>query len=573
MNKTKNHILYIDDEKENLTGFKYVFKQFYQVHIASSAVEGWDILKKEEIKVVITDQRMPKITGVQLLEKTAVEYPNIYRIILTGYTDVQDIIEAINKGKIFQFIRKPWDKDEVKVIIDNAIKLYDLKKENDQLLNILQEKNIELENINSTLEKKVKERTKEIEEKNAELKRHRNHLEELVKIRTIDLEKAKIRAEESDKLKSSFLANVSHEIRTPMNAIIGFSELLVNNDYTIEEQREFKNHIVINAGTLLRLIDDILDISKIEADQIKIQYKNCNLNQLLDELYVIYEKEKFNMGKGHIDLFYEIQTRKNIFISTDRIRLHQVLSNLISNALKFTESGYVKFGFNIINENTEKPEIKFYIKDSGIGIPVEAQQYIFDRFRKADITESKFYSGAGLGLFICKSLVDMFNGKIWIESEKNKGSSFYFQIPYLPVEDFSLNELVEDIKQDISDYCFKNKLILVAEDEDSNYLFIEEVLKTTQADVIRAKDGKESVELFRTTKNIDLVLMDIQMPVMSGYEAIHQIKQMNRNVPIIAQTAYALTNQREEILNTGCDFFIPKPFRPEELLKTINKFL
>jgi two-component system sensor histidine kinase/response regulator len=326
METNKSHILYIDDEKENLSGFKYVFKKHYHVHVAISADQGWEVLKEHPIKVIITDQRMPRTTGTQFLEKAAREYPSIFRIILTGYTDVQDIIAAINKGKIFQFIRKPWDKDEVKVIIDNAIQLYDVKEHNTELLASLQSKNIELEEINQTLEEKVTERTKQLEE-------HKQNLEEKVKERTKQLEMAKDKAEESDRLKSAFLANVSHEIRTPMNAIIGFSELLTTEELTEEDKQEFKDQIILNSNSLLRLIDDIIDISKIEANQITIEYGNHDLNLILSELYTIYNEQKANLGREQIELIIDTPKQQNLIINTDKIRLHQVLSNLIGKCI------------------------------------------------------------------------------------------------------------------------------------------------------------------------------------------------------------------------------------------------
>jgi signal transduction histidine kinase len=573
MNEEKDSILYIDDEQENLLGFKYVFNKYYKVIVASSANEGWEIIKNNPIKVIITDQRMPKITGVQLLEKVAEEYPLICRIILTGYTDVQDIIQAINKGKIFQFIRKPWNKEEVKIVLDNAIKIYDLQVKNLQLIKSLKFANAELADINKNLEKKVEERTAEIEEKNIELEKHQYHLEELVKKRTLELEMAKEKAEESDKLKSAFLANVTHEIRTPMNAIMGFSELMVSDDsYTKEELKEFKDLIVMNSESLLCLIDDILDISSIEASQMAMNFGDNNLHKELEELAIFYNEQKKILNKHDLEIKFDRPAGDDLYISTDKIRLNQILSNLIGNAFKFTESGQLIFGYKLIKDTISHPVLQFFVKDTGIGIPIEAQKYIFDRFRKADVDSNKIFRGTGLGLFICKSLVEKFKGKIWLESEVHKGSTFYFEIPFIQPNNLSDNNLSgKGLEQ--KKYNFKGKSILVAEDEDSSYSYIESVLKNTNASIVRAKNGQETIDLVKQNNSFDLILMDIQMPVVSGYAAIKSIKSKFKELPIIVQTAYAFIEQKDKILNSGCNALISKPYKSHELLSLINEFI
>lgn len=572
MKEEKDYILYIDDEQENLLGFKYVFNKYYKVIVASSANEGWEVLKSNPIKVIITDQRMPKITGVQLLEKVAEDYPMICRIILTGYTDVQDIIQAINKGKIFQFIRKPWNKEEVKIVIDNAIKIYNLQIRNLQLIESLKIANSELADINKTLEKKVEKRTIEIDEKNKELEKHQFHLEELVKKRTLELEMAKEKAEESDKLKSAFLANVTHEIRTPMNAIMGFSELMVSDDsYTKEELKEFKDLIVMNSESLLCLIDDILDISSIEASPVAMNFGDHNLHKELEELAIFYNEQKKSLNRINLEIKLEIP-EDDLIISTDKIRLNQILSNLIGNAMKFTEKGSLVFGYKLNQNANTQPILHFYVKDTGIGIPIEAQKYIFDRFRKADVDSNKIFRGTGLGLFICKSLVEKFGGKIWLESEVHKGSTFFFEIPYIQSNSLIDRSLLGKVTSPRK-YNFEGKSILVAEDEDSSYSYIESVLKNTNASIVRAKNGQETIDLVGQNNCFNLILMDIQMPVVSGYAAIKSIKSRHKELPIIVQTAYAFAEQKDKILNSGCDALISKPYKSSELLSTINKFI
>ncbi|QQS50466.1 MAG: response regulator [Bacteroidota bacterium] len=566
MDTPLSHILYIDDEMENLSGFKYAFRKHYQVHIAQNAEDAWKILHENPIKVLISDQRMPQISGVQILEKAAIEFPKAFRIVVTGYTEVQDIIAAINKGRIFQFIRKPWEKDEVKVILDNAIRLYDLKQENCKLLDDLKSKNKELSQLNENLEIIVKERT-------SELQMHKENLESLVKERTRELEIAKIKAEESDALKSAFLSNVSHEIRTPMNAIIGFSELLVSdNSLSDEEREEFKNQIVLNSNSLLRLIDDIIDISRIEANQVSIEYESHSLNQILGEIHTIFHEQKAGMDKSHLKLYADILPQYSPVILTDKIRLHQILSNLIGNALKFTEQGHVCYGYRLEQTGTTKPLIHFFVKDTGIGIDKEAQEYIFDRFRKAEL-KNKIFRGAGLGLFISKNLVEKFGGKIWLESEPGKGTGLHFEIPYLESQTLQQNLPLSQESQQ-KQYTFPDKTILVAEDEDSSYIYIHTILKDTQATILRAKNGLEAVNvIFNHPQKIDLVLMDIQMPEMNGYEAISIIKNHNHRIPIIAQTAHALISQQQDVIDSGCDHFLAKPYQKIDLLSSVGKFL
>ena len=573
MQTLKSKILYIDDEVENLSGFKYAFRKDYEILTAISAEEGLKILSNEkEIKVLITDQRMPKISGTQLLKKVAKDFPNILRIILTAYTDVQEIIEAINKGRIYQFIRKPWDREEVKIIIDNAIRSFDLEKENRELIKSLKTANQKLEEANNQLEHKVSERTLEIEAKNSELEAHHNHLEELVLQRTNELEAAKHKAEESDMLKSSFLANVSHEIRTPMNAIVGFTELLLLDEYDEEEKKEFKENIIFNSDALLRLIDDILDISKIEANQLSIKYEAHNLRTILEELRLNFKRQKDIYGKAELDIYLETPFKdKDFFLSTDKVRLNQILSNLVSNAIKFTETGYIKIGVKLVNKGPKVDALMFFVEDTGIGISDEALRYVFDRFRKADIDSPKLFRGAGLGLYIVKSLVERFNGQIWVESNVGKGTSFYFQIPYISTNEKSVDNY--EIVNTEGTPDFSGKTLLVAEDEDSSYYLIENLLRRTKANVIRAYNGNEVIQKLDLFDKVDLILMDMQMPGMNGMEATSIIKREYPKIKIIAQTAYALSEQREKILSSGCDDIINKPFKTNEFMAVVARHM
>jgi PAS domain S-box-containing protein len=408
-----------------------------------------------------------------------------------------------------------------------------------------------------------------IEDQNKELEKHRNRLEQLVKERTIDLEIAKEKAEQSDKLKSAFLANMSHEIRTPMNAIIGFSNLLNDNEIDPRDKSELVSHIIHNSNTLLHLIDDIIDIAKIEAGQLEINKKNCQINKILNELFETFSEKKKLLHHKDIDLIFKPGIENlNFTTYTDPIRIQQILTNLIDNALKFTDKGKIEITY-ILKEEKENSFIEFYVKDTGIGLSKDQQSQIFSRFTKFENDKKKLYRGAGLGLAICKNISNLLGGDIWIESEPKKGSTFYFTIPYLKVSEDDII-LKKDQKENI--YNWANKSILVAEDEESNFLFMEMLLSKTNVNILRAKDGVEAVEKFQKN-NIDLILMDIKMPNMDGLEATRRIRKIDKDIVIIAQTAFAMENDEKISINAGCNDYIAKPIRKPKLLKLINKYL
>ena len=408
-----------------------------------------------------------------------------------------------------------------------------------------------------------------IEEQNKELGKHRNRLEQLVKDRTIDLEIAKEKAEQSDKLKSAFLANMSHEIRTPMNAIIGFSNLLNDNNIVKEDKDELVSHIIHNSNTLLHLIDDIIDIAKIEAGQLEINKKNCQINKILNELFETFSEKKKLLHHKDLNLVFKPGIENiNFTTYTDPIRIQQILINLIDNALKFTETGKIEIGYTLKEEN-EDSTIQFFVKDTGIGLTEEQQGQIFSRFTKFENDKKKLYRGAGLGLAICKNISNLLGGDVWVESEPKQGSTFYFTIPYLKVSENGII-LKENQKENI--YNWADKSILVAEDEESNFRFLEMVLSKTNVTLVRAKDGIEAIEKFQK-KNIDLILMDIKMPNMDGIEATRRIRKIDEDIIIIAQTAFAMENDEKMSVKAGCNDYIAKPIRKSKLLKLINKYL
>ncbi len=393
-------------------------------------------------------------------------------------------------------------------------------------------------------------------------------IQEQVKTRE-ELILATRRADEADLLKSNFLANMSHEIRTPMNGILGFAQLLREEDIDEEKRDRYIDIIYHNGTMLVNLIDDIMDISKIEAGQLAINKANCNLDDLMFELYTFFNEVKFKQEKEHISIrLVDFNEDEVNIVQTDGHRLRQIMTNLLSNALKFTDKGTVEFGYQNQPENNQ---IKFYVRDSGIGIPEDKRDIIFDRFRQVHEGSTRKYGGTGIGLFISKHIVDLLGGKIWVESELNVGSTFYFTIPYQAKGVITDN--VTLYKSTSKQYDWSNKVILVAEDVELNYKLISSALVGTKANVLWAKNGEEAVEICENNPNINVVLMDIQMPKMDGYDATKAIKRSKPSMPIIAQTAYAMPNDNIKCMEVGCNDYIAKPLNTNILLEKIEKHM
>lgn len=382
-----------------------------------------------------------------------------------------------------------------------------------------------------------------------------------------ELISAKEKAQESDRLKSAFLANMSHEIRTPMHAILGFSKLLEDESITQADKLNFISIINRSGEELLTLINDIIDISKIDSNLLEISKSTFNLNHLIDNLMITFESEKQRLDKSDIKFVLEKGLEnKYALIVSDKIRLTQVINNLISNALKFTLKGTIKFGYR-----HDGKYLMFYVEDTGKGIAEENLSLIFERFRQEDESNERNYGGAGLGLPISKGFIELLGGKIWVESEEGKGSKFFFTLPYEFIEtpEIDLNKTSHQLMN-----CnFKGKTILIVEDIIENYELLSIYLRNTNANLIYAENGAIAVEKVNTEAKIDCVLMDIRMPIMNGYTATREIKKINPNIPIIALTAHAFSEEKKRCYEAGCNGFISKPINKEELLLTIESFL
>lgn len=440
-----------------------------------------------------------------------------------------------------------------------ALVVVQIRKRQNTLEHLIQERTQKLEFAYKEL---LKKNTK-IREQNRQIEHHHNELEQKVAERTRDLEIAKRKAEESDRLKSSFLANMSHEIRTPLNAITGFSTLISNDIYSPERKQKYVSIIKTNATSLMKLVEDILDISKIEAEQLKIEKEFFELNSMLAELNAIFQEEIKHKRLELVKLTCAppIEAEKNIFFNSDQIRIRQILVNLLNNAIKFTTIGKIELGHEI-KENS----VKFWVRDTGIGIKESDLECIFDRFTK--IEENKaLYRGTGLGLSISKSLSKMLGGTMWVESEINIGSCFYFEIPGEIKHEYvyvAQNKPVYPKKLNLS-----NKSVLIVEDEKSNYELLHSFLLSTKVEIVWAQNGKIAIDICQKRK-FDFILLDIRMPEMDGYITFKYIKEILPDVPVIAQTAFAMPDDEKRINETGFNDLLIKPFSRDELFYKIK---
>lgn len=408
----------------------------------------------------------------------------------------------------------------------------------------------------------LQQQNEEIESQNEEFQQINEELQQTGE----ELLYAKNRAEESDQLKTAFLQNMSHEIRTPMNAIMGFSGLLVNNYNNKPKLEQFSEIINQRCKDLLDIINDILDIAKIESGQLPVHLEECNLAELLTELTNFFEEHRQRIGKQHITFNINQQYLNDIkIIVTDKGKLKQILINLISNAFKFTDNGSIEGGCNLDNNNN----LIFYVADTGIGIPPEKQDVVFERFAQVHQGKRLNIGGTGLGLSIVKGLVGILGGKITLESELGKGSTFSFTIPYIAPQ---LKNNEPKIVEYNTNFKFSGKTILVVEDDMYNIEYLKEILSDTGLIIKYTVFGKNAVEIAKN-ELIDIILMDVRLPDMNGYQATRLIRKHKPHIKIIAQTAYASSDEKHKAIEAGCNNYISKPTNKNELLTMIGKEL
>jgi len=366
----KYNILYVDDEPSNLRIFKDTFRRKFNIHIAKSAKEGIEILDQHKIDLILSDQRMPEMTGVELLQYAFKTYPKTNRILISGYSDIKAVEAAINQARVFQYVQKPWSEPDLLDIISSALRVQELELENE-----MQKKELII---------------------------------------------AKEKAEESDRLKTEFIYNLTHEIRTPMNGIIGFSTLLENDDLDEQDRRSFLKIVQNSTQQLLRIIDDILEISHLVTKQVRVEESDVNLTELLSELHTVFN---IKAKEANIPLLLKLDYEGACMVRTDRARLYTILSNLLDNAIKFTTEGQIAFGC-YKKDNT----LTIYVEDSGVGIKEENQKQIFNRFIQEEQELSNKTGGLGLGLSIALENAKLIGGDIKVDSTKGQGSTFYFTL-------------------------------------------------------------------------------------------------------------------------------------------------
>ena len=379
------------------------------------------------------------------------------------------------------------------------------------------------------------------------------------------LKEAKLQAEMANNYKNQFLANVSHEIRTPISGMVGFASLLRKEDLDVETKKLYIDIIESSSKQLLNLVNDIIDISRIEAGELKMSKAPCELHKILKETETLFEQLKHARGKQNLKIRLNLSGKDEaLFIVTDPDRLKQILINLIGNALKFTETGGVDFGYELENDR-----LKFYVSDTGIGMSEDDLKLVFERFKRTEQAHKK-YEGTGLGLAITKGLLDLLGGDISVHSEVGRGSVFTFTIPYEPAKP----EQVKSRKEQVTDTGrLRGKKILIAEDEKINRMYLEIILKDLPIQIFWARNGLEAVEIFSENRDINLVLMDIKMPLMDGEEAMQKILAWKPGTRIVAQTANALSSDREKYLESGFVDHISKPIDKKQLIRIMEKWV
>ncbi|MBE0676119.1 MAG: PAS domain S-box protein [Bacteroidales bacterium] len=401
---------------------------------------------------------------------------------------------------------------------------------------------------------------------------HATDITELKKTQ-IELIKAKEKAEESDRLKSAFLTNISHEIRTPMNGILGFTELLKDTNLSNEDQQDFIQTIQISGARMLNTINSIIDVSKIESGLIKVDIQELDIKEMIEFIYKFFKPEVENKGLK----FLFIPGLQHEAIKTDKEKVYAILTNLVKNAIKFTYEGSIEFGYVIKSDRengsigqSQSAELEFFVKDTGVGIPQNKKELIFERFRQGSESHNRGYEGSGLGLSISKSYIEMLGGRIWVESEEGRGSTFYFTLPYNPVSE-ETHTIENVVYTATKEGQIRKPKILIVEDDEISHSILTRMLQNISKEVLHAITGVEAVEACRNNPDLDLILMDIRMPQINGLEATQQIRQFNKDVIIIAQTAYGLSGDREKAIEAGCNDYITKPINQTLLTEIIKR--
>lgn len=562
----KGTIICVDDERLVLLSLRdqltRLLSHQYDIQLAETAEEALEIfaqLQRDQIEIplVICDQNMPKMRGDELLIELHARYPKTLKILLTGQAGMDAVVNAVNYANLYRYIAKPWDEIDLGLTVKEALCRYFQDKQLTEQNETLRTVNQKLEQLNTSLEQRVAERTAELMEAN-------EHLQQ-----------AKEAAEAASRAKSAFLANMSHELRTPLNAILGFTQIMSRDRSVGLEYREYIDIINRSGQHLLKLINDVLEISKIETGRIKLNESSFDLYRLLDDLE---EMLRLKAKEKNLALIFDRATQVPQYIRADEGKLRQVLLNLLGNAIKFTKEGSVTL--RVMGDN-QKPnaspithyQLLFEVEDTGLGIPSEEIKTLFKAFVQAEISH-KSYEGTGLGLAISRKFVNLMGGEITVESVVGEGSTFRFNIRAslaqaadLPAQ--SVTRCIISLAPDQPAYR-----LLIVEDNWENNLLLVKVLSSLGFEVREAKNGSEAIALWESW-NPHLILMDMRLPVMNGYEATQRIKATAKGqaTVIIAVTSSAFEENRSTILSIGCDDFVSKPFQVEIVLAKLAEHL
>jgi signal transduction histidine kinase len=530
----KRTILYVDDEADNRIVFQANLEDRFHVLTAADADQALAILQEISVPVVVADHRMPGTTGVKLFSVLRTRYPHTKRVLMTAYTEPSAVIDAINQGQVYYFLRKPWDRETIEPVLVRAIEAYDL--------------------------------TVALEEQSLVLSRQNKELRD-----------TQNRLEQANRSKSEFLANMSHEIRTPMTAILGFANLL-NDSLTSPADIEAVDTIRRNGEYLIEIINDILDLSKIEAGRLQLERGPCSPREIAAEVINLLRPRC--QAKG-LSLDYAVDEAVPPIIQSDALRLRQVLLNLVGNAIKFTESGAVRVDARLVEDRDAGELVRFDVNDTGIGIRADCLGGLFQPFSQGDTTVTRRFGGTGLGLALSRRLAQLLGGEIAVASVPGQGSTFTLTVAVLAPQSEAAPAInPESPRPQLQTGGKLPKLsarILLAEDGPDNQRLMTFMLKSAGAELVVVENGREAVDQVAAAlaagRPYDLVLMDMQMPVLDGYRATSELRAGGFTAPVIAVTAHAMSGDRQKCLNAGCDDVVTKPFSRSGLLEAVERCL